>query len=161
MTLPWYAMAVAALRWFQAALFCQIVLLFTWVTTEVVDLFPWNDLVSRPLTYDLNQSIAVNVLPQLAFIGIFALGVRWIAVLPAMGYAVYLIVQLWIWWVPYAIGADPEWQAFYTEAFARTINVLPSSGVHLAPDVQHLALQALTILALMVTAKAATLIRHL
>jgi hypothetical protein len=154
-------MAVVALRWFKAALLLQILLLAYWLATEVVDLFPWNDLAARPEDYDLRQAIAVNALQQLAYMALFALGVRFFATLSALGYGVYLALQLWTWWVPYMAGADTEWRERYGESFARTLKLLPSDPSHLAPDVQHLTLQLLTLATMFATFMAAARMRYL
>jgi hypothetical protein len=154
-------MAVSALRWFKAALVLQVLLLAYWLAMEVLDLFPWNDLQSRPETFDLRHAIAVNALQQLAYMGLFALGIRLIGLISAIGYGAYLALQLWTWWPPYLFGADEAWQARYAESFARTLKVLPSPGNHLAPDAQHLVLQLLTLAVLVATAGSVAKMRHL
>jgi hypothetical protein len=154
-------MAVAALRWFKAALFLQLLLLAYFLAIEVADLFPWNDVASRPAAYDLGQAIAVHAFPQLALIGIFALGVRWLATVSALGYAVYLARQLWIWWLPYIAGAEPAWRQYYAENFERTLKLFPSDGLYLAPDAQHLTLQLLTLATTFATFMAAARMRYL
>ena len=154
-------MAVIALRWFKAALVLQVLLLAYWLTTEVVDLFPWNDLTSRPADYNLRLSIAVNALQLLAYVGLFALGVRPLATFSALGYALFLGLQLWIWWKPYVMGANAEWQVRYAQAFAKTLKLLPTSGAHLAPDANHLTLTLLTLLTLLVTAMAVSRMQYL
>ena len=154
-------MAVSALRWFKAALVLQILLLAYWLTMEVVELFPWNDLASRPAGYDLRWSVAVNALPLLAYMALFALGIRPLAMLSVVGYAVYLAWQLWVWWKPYVLGASSEWQAVYAQSVSRTLKVLPAYGTHLPPDAHHITLQALTLLTLVATAGAVSRMRHL
>ena len=147
-------MTVSALRWFKAALVLQILLLAYWLTMEVVDIFPWNDLASRPAGYDLRWSIAINALPMLAYMALFALGIRPLAMLSVVGYAGYLAWQLWAWWKPYVLGAGSDWQALYAASFSRTLKVLPADGTHLPPDAQHLVLQVLTLLTLIATVMA-------
>lgn len=154
-------MTVSALRWFKAALVLQILLLAYWLTIEVVDLYPWNDLASRPASYDLGWSVAVNALQLLAYMALFALGIRPLAMLSVVGYGAYLAWQLWIWWKPYILGASGDWQALYLESFSRTLKVLPVYGTRLPPDAQHLALQVLTLLTLIATAMAVSRMRHL
>jgi hypothetical protein len=154
-------MTVSALRWFKIALVIQIALVAYWLAIEVVNLFPWNDIASRPETYDLRRAIAINALQLLAYMAIFAFGVRVLAFVSVAGYAGYLAFQTWSWWKPYFLGADPAWVKFYTENFSRTLKVLPVHGANLPPDAQHLALQALTLLALFVTAMAAARMQHL
>lgn len=154
-------MAVIALRWFKAALVVQILLVAYWLTMEVVSLYPWNDIASRGSDYDLRASIAVNALQLLAYTAIFAFGVRPLGILSAVGYGVYLAIQLWLRWKPYLWGADPEWQSRYAQLFSKTIKVLPAYGTHLPPDAQHLTLQGLTLVTLIVTAMAASRMRYL
>jgi hypothetical protein len=154
-------MAVSALRWFKAALLLQVLLLAYWLTMEVIDLFPWNDLASFPGDYDLRRRIAVNALQQLAYIGLFALGLRLFALLAVLGYAFYFAMQLKTWWVPYAFGADAAWRARYAQVYGKTLKLLPSEGVHLAPDVQHLAMHVLTLAVLIASAMALARMRHL
>lgn len=154
-------MAVIALRWFKAALVFQVLLLAYWLATEVVDLFPWNDLASRNPDMSLQSSIAVNALPLLAYMGLFTLGLRPLAMISVGGYTFYLFVQLWFWWRPYLMGADTEWQADYAASFARTLKTLPSVGLHLAPDANHLVLHILALVSLFVTAMAVARMRYL
>lgn len=154
-------MAVVALRWFKAALLLQLLLLASWLVTEVIDLPPWNDLAARPADYGLRASLAANALQQLAYIAMFVLGVRWLAALSVVGYGLYLVQQLWVWWLPYLMGADAEWQATYARLFSRTLKLLPSDSLHLAPDAQHLTLQVLILATMIVSAKAVAWMRHL
>ena len=154
-------MAVSALRWFKAALFLQVLLLGYWLAIEILDLFPWNDLASRPADYDLRASIVLNALQMLVYMGLFALGVRWLATLSVVGYAAYLGVQLWTWWMPYSVGASADWRASYAASFARTLKVLPADRLHPAPDAQHLMLQLLTLATLIATGMAVARMRYL
>jgi hypothetical protein len=154
-------MAVLALRWFKAALVLQVLLLAYWLAMEVIDLSPWNDLASKPEGYELDRSIAMNGLQQLAYIGIFALGVRPLAILVAVAYGAFLTMQLWTWWPTYLFGADAAWRETYEVAFSRTLKLLPSYGTHFAPDAQHLMLQLLTLAVVIATAIAAAKMRHL
>ncbi len=154
-------MTVSALRWFKAALVLQILLLAYWLATEVVHLFPWNDIASRPGDYDLGWSVAVNALQMLAYMALFVFGSRPLAMVSAAGYGIYLALQLWIWWEPYIIGASSDWQARYAESFSRTLKLLPADGTHLAPDAQHLVLQVLTLVTLIATARAVSRMQHL
>ena len=139
----------------------QIVLLGYWLTIELVDLSPWNDLAARPGGYDLARSVALNALPQLGFMFLFSLGTRVTATAAALGYGVYLAVQLWIWWKPVVWLSDTDWAARYAELYSRTVKVVPPDLLSLAPDAQHIALQALTLATLLVTLKAASRMRYL
>lgn len=154
-------MTVSALRWFKAALVLQVLLIGYWLAIEVVNFFPWNDIAARPVEYDLRGALAVTGLCLCGLMLLFAFGSQPLAVLSVAGYGVYLAIQLWLWWKPYAVGSDPAWQGVYAELYLRTLKVLPADPVHLAPDAQHLVLQLLTLLTLIATAMAAARMRHL
>jgi hypothetical protein len=154
-------MTVSALRWFKAAILLQILLLAYWLAIEVVDVFPWNDLASRPVGYDFRWSVAVNALQLLAYMALFAPGVRPLAMVATAGYGVYLALQLWTWWKPFVLGAGGDWQALYASTYSRTLKILPELGSRLAPDAQHLTLQILTLVTLIATAMAVARMRHL
>lgn len=154
-------MTVSALRWFKAALVIQILLIAYWLGIESVNFFPWNDIASRPADYDFRGSVAIVGLTLCGLMLLFSFGAQPLAVLAVVGYGIYLAVQLWTWWKPYVIGADEAWQNQYAELYLRTLKVLPADPAHLAPDAQHLALQVLTLLALIASAMAAARMRHL
>jgi hypothetical protein len=154
-------MTVSALRWFKAALVLQVLLLGYWLAIEVVDFYPWNDIAARPAEFDLRGGVAVTGLALCGLMVLFALGVQPLAVLSVIGYGVYLAIQLWIWWKPYVIGADPAWQGVYDLLYERTLKLLPADAAHLAPDAQHLVLQGLTLLTLIAGVMAAARMRHL
>src|SRR4029079_10798005 len=154
-------MTVSALRWFKAALVLQMLLLAYWLAMELIDIFPWNDLATRPAGYDLRWSVSINALQMLAYMILFALGIQTLAMLSVLGYAGYLAWQLWIWWKPYVLGASSDWQTLYAASFSRTLKLLPAEGVHIAPDAQHMALQVLTLLTLIATVMAVARMQHL
>ena len=154
-------MTVSALRWFKAALVLQALLVAYWLAIQSIDLFPWNDVASGPASDDLRLSVAINTLPLLALMAVFALGVSVLGMVSVAGLAIYLATQLWFWWKPYAWGANPEEQAAYAEGFSRTLKVLPAYGTHLPPDTQHIVLHVLIVLALIASAIAASRMRHL
>ena len=154
-------MATSALRWFKAALLVQIALIAYWLALEVVDAFPWNDLRVRSWDYSPRYEIAVNVFQLLGYTALFATGVRLFALLSVVGYAAYLALQLWTWWRPYFQGASPEWQQEYTQNYALTLKLVPAEMPYPAPDAQHIVLQALTAVVLIIALVALTKMREL
>lgn len=154
-------MAVSALRWFKSALVLQVLLLAYWLAIETIPLFPWNDVASRPASYEFRTAVFMNALPLLAFLLLFSFGVRVLGVLSVVGYAVYLATQLWRWWKPYALGADAQWQSYYAENFSRTLKIVPAYGTHLPPDANQIALQALVLIVMLVTGMAVARMRYL
>jgi hypothetical protein len=145
-------MARSALRWFKVALLVQIALVAYWLALEVVDAFPWNDLRVRAWDYSPRYEIAVNVFQLLGYTALFATGIRLLALLSVLGYAAYLGLQIWTWWLPYFQGASPEFQEQYTQNYALTLKLVPAAMPYPAPDAQHIVLQALTAIVLIVSA---------
>lgn len=154
-------MATSALRWFQAALLLQVVLLGYWLAIELVAMPPWNDLAARPVDYGLRETVALNALPRLALMALFVVGIRALAAVTVAGYSVDLAIQLWHWWKPYVLGADANWYGTYVTLYANTTTILPAEGLHLPPDAQHLVLQLLTLTTLGATAMAVARMRYL
>lgn len=154
-------MAVIALRWFKAALVLQILLVAYWLTTEVGNLFPWNDLASRAPDYNLHASIALNALPLIALTGLFALGLRPLAMVSVAGYVLYFIGQVWYWWKPAVLGSENGPPAYNAAAYGRTLKIIPPFSADLPPDANHLTLQVLTLATVVVAAMAVSRMRYL
>jgi hypothetical protein len=154
-------MATSALRWFKAALVAQIALVAYWLALEVVDAFPWNDLRARSWDDGMRYEIAVNVFQLLGYMALFATGVWLLALLSVVGYTGYLGLQLWTWWRPYFQGATAEWQQEYTENYALTLKLVPAEMPYPAPDAQHIVLQALTAVVLIIAVVALAKMREL
>ena len=154
-------MTVAALRWFKAALVLQILLVGYWLTMAAVPVVPWNDLKAAPIDAAAIRNLALILLPLLAFSLCFATGIQLVAAIAVVGYGVYLVWNLWIWWKPFALGASPAWQAHYEAVYANTLKVLPAFGKHIPPDAQTLTLQILLAATLFVTTMAVARMKHL
>lgn len=154
-------MTLSALRWFKAALVMQLLLVAYWLTIQVVDLSPFNDIAAGPAADALRARIAITALPLIALAAIFALGLQALGMLSVAGYAIYLALQLWMWWKPYIWGASTDQQAAYAASFAKTLKVLPAYGARLPPDAQHIVLHVLALVTLIVTAMAVARMRHL
>jgi len=61
-------------------------------------------------------------------------------------HSIWLSLQILGWWVPYLVGATPQYMEMYTRVFARTYKVLPSFPNHPAPDGMHFVMQILLLL---------------
>jgi len=59
------------------------------------------------------------------------------------GYGGWTFLQIKTWWIGYLFGASDNWKAVYERTFSHTTKLLPSAGIHLAPDGLHLVLQLL------------------
>jgi hypothetical protein len=136
----------------RLALASQALLLLYLQVIEWVDLYPWND-VRRG-----NGQEVLDVLLG-AFMGmaLVATARRWRSglVIAALGYAVWMYLQVVTFWVPYATGASARWQRIHAAHFAQTIQWLPSWDDHLPPDASHFVLQLLLLFALGATVASA------
>ncbi len=139
----------------------QLLLIGYRLAIEVVSLPPWNDLAARPDSFDLGFNVAIGALPLVGFAFLFASGVQSLATLAALGFGGYLAWQLWVWWKPFAIGADAGWRAYNAANFSDTLHVIPSFGSHLPPDAQHITLHLLALITVLTTATAVSHMRHL
>lgn len=93
---------------------------------------------------------AGDVVPLVVFVlpaALFWLGVRrnwrWAMAVAVLATFIWLGLQIWSWWIPYAFGASEQWARVYARNFANSTAVLPRSGNHLPPDGLHLVLQIL------------------
>jgi hypothetical protein len=63
--------------------------------------------------------------------------------------ALWMLMQVQSWWVPYVFGTSKAWQLAYAKG--RTTKVLPSFGAHVAPDGMHLMISILLIASIAVS----------
>jgi hypothetical protein len=79
--------------------------------------------------------LALVVLPAI----LFWIGYRkrnlWFALVALVLDAVWLVLQIQSWWIPYIFGTDVKWQLAYAKG--PTTKVLPSLGNHAASDGMH------------------------
>jgi len=109
--------------------------------TNHVDLFPLNDL---ELAGDQTTSTLSGAVPfGLAMVTVLVFPRWYVAAFWAVYSYVWLALQLQTWWVPYLFGGARDHWARYQ----RTIHVLPEIGGRMGPDLQHLVLEALSLIA--------------
>jgi hypothetical protein len=139
----------------KTALGSQALLLIYLQAIEWLNLSPWNDV--RGGNGQEGLDIALGGFMLLALIATWR---RWWPgmLVAALGYGVWLWLQLTTFWVPYVGGASPRWQAIHARHFSQTIQWLPRWDTHLPPDASHFVLQLILAVALFATA-AATLQR--
>ena len=125
---------------FLRAAIAQLVLLAYLELVEWVDLFPWNDV--RGGNGQPALDLALGVVFAATAAGTFLEKRVWTRA-AAILTGVWLLLQIYSWWVPYLRGASPLWERIWRVHFAQTVQVLPSSGNHLPPDACHLLLQIL------------------
>ena len=59
---------------------------------------------------------------------------------------VWFALQVLSWWVPYAFGTAKPWQVKYSQG--ATTKLLPSFGLHVAPDGMHLLISVFLVAAM-------------
>jgi|ERR1035438_740000 hypothetical protein len=103
----------------------------------------FNSVVSGKIKWGDVGILGVFLLPFLLFA--LAYWRRWNRLMwvGAIGYTVWLYLQVQTWWIPYLFGASEQWDEIYHRVFAHTTKILPSIGNHLAPDAMHLTIQLL------------------
>ncbi len=89
--------------------------------------------------------VSAFLLPFLVFTLAYWRRWNWLMWIGAVGYGIWLYLQIQTWWVPYLFGASEHWQEIYSRVFAHSTQILPSFGNHLAPDAMHLTIQLLLI----------------
>jgi len=62
-------------------------------------------------------------------------------------YFILLAMEIATWWIPYLFGPSQKWLALYTRMHSKTISVLPRRGTNPRPNLEHLILMVLTLLA--------------
>lgn len=100
------------------------------------------------------RSTLVGVLPGVLVLVALARGSELAVLLAASWLWVWLALQIRQWWVPYLFGStalhrDLGWYA--AGGYDRTARVLPRAAHRPAPDLQHLVLEALSLLAAVAT----------
>lgn len=129
------------------------------VLTTLADLFPFNNVreAKRPekLT-EVTVNAPVLALPALLLVWASAAG------LPALAYAgaavelIALLGGLALWWLPYlagvtvpwaTAGTGETWAALHARTYAKTVIVLPSRRDRPRPNLEHMILHTLMLLA--------------
>ncbi len=133
----------------RVAFISQALLVVYLEVVEWIDLFyPWNDIRRGNAQETLDIVLGAVMAAALA-----ATYFRW---RPGMvgaflAYAVWLGLQVWTFWIPYAFGASERWARIHAANFAETVQILPTYGDHLPPDANHFVLQVLIVAALVTT----------
>ncbi|MEU7937425.1 hypothetical protein [Microbispora bryophytorum] len=144
---------------FLAALILVVAADAYFVVTTLADLFPFNNVREAKRSEKLTE-VAVNgpilALPALLLVWAAAAG------LPALAYAgaavelLAVLGGLALWWLPYlagvtvpwaTAGTGETWAALHARTYAKTVIVLPSRGDRPRPNLEHMILHTLMLLA--------------
>jgi hypothetical protein len=127
---------------YKAALAAQLGLLVYFELCVLVPLGSWNDQPGRSANLVLGAAIGA---PQLLLLMGTVWRVKPLLWLGLIGDSVWLLLHIQGLWVPYLVGASPQYAAMYARVFGRTTKLLPNFGNHLAPDAMHIFIDALVV----------------
>jgi hypothetical protein len=149
------------MKWLRVSLLFQAMLALYFQLIQWLPLGSWNYQSGfSPLGVEAMQgrAAASDILLVTAFMTPFVVfwfaysrNLRWLMWSAALGYAIWLALQVKTWWVAYAFGASDSWMAVYRRVFSHSTQLLPSFGRHLPPDGMHLLLHVL-LMAIVVSA---------
>jgi hypothetical protein len=132
---------------YGAAITAQVVLLAYFELCVLIPLGRWNDQPGNNVPFSSGNIIlgaAVGGAQLLLLIGtIWRLKpLLWFGL---VGDTVWLLLHIYSLWVPYVLGASPQYAKMYARVWGRTTKLLPNFGNHLAPDAMHIFIDAFVI----------------
>ncbi len=68
-----------------------------------------------------------------------------------LGDTVWLLLHIYSLWMPYVLGASPQYAEMYARVFGRTTKLLPDFGNHHAPDAMHIFIDVFVIAVIVTT----------
>ena len=142
---------------YGAAITTQVVLLAYFELCILIPLGGWNDQPGNNVAFssgNIIQGAAIGGAQLLLLIGtVWRLKpLLWFGLL---GDTVWLLLHVYSLWIPYVLGASPQYAKMYARAWGRTTKLLPNFGNHLAPDAMHIFIDVF------VTAVIVTLVLYL
>ena len=130
---------------YKTAIAAQLALLIYFELCVFVPLGRWNDQTGHSAGFsagNLAMGAAIG-LAQLLLLAGTIWQLKWLLWLGLVGDGVWLLLHIQSLWMPYIVGASPQYVAMYDRVFSRTTKVLPSFGAHLAPDAMHIVIDLL------------------
>ena len=97
-----------------------LVLTIYLLITDYVNLYPLNDVKKH--TPHIRKIESLNY-----FVPAIAAGFSWIGnlIVPFIAATLFLIGNIYSWWIPYFFGCSEKRKQHYKEAFGNTIKILP------------------------------------
>ena len=125
---------------YGAAITAQVVLLAYFELCILVPLGGWNDQPGNNVAFSSGNIIlgaAIGGAQLLLLIGtVWRLKpLLWFGLL---GDTVWLLLHIYSLWIPYILGASPQYVRMYARVWGHTTKLLPNFGNHLAPDAMHI-----------------------
>jgi hypothetical protein len=132
------------------ALTLQIILVLYHQVTTRCDFFPFNGArfySRRERQLEAGFNLVLMSFPPIGFVFripfLMGAGVGY--------YFILLAIEIATWWIPYLFGASPKWREMHARMHSQTVMVLPRRGDNPRPNLEHLILMVLTLLAGMAT----------
>jgi hypothetical protein len=116
------------------------------------DFFPFNGVrfySRRERAAEAAVNFGMMIMPPIGFYGHVPLLMKF----GVIYYFVLFAIECATWWGPYFFGASPKWAAMHARLHGQTITILPKRPGHPAPNLEHLILMVLTLLAAFATWK--------
>jgi len=136
---------------YGAAITAQVVLLAYFELCILIPLGRWNDQPGHVAFSSGNIILgaAIGGAQLLLLIGtVWRLKpLLWFGLL---GDTVWLLLHIYSLWVPYVLGATPQYARMYARVWSRTTKLLPDLGNHLAPVAMHILIDV-SVVAVIVT----------
>jgi hypothetical protein len=131
---------------YDVTLVSQTVLFLYWITTTLVDFYPFNNVRTfsrRERVLELGVNIPILAAPPLMLL--LHVGEKGPVFL---FYAFLIFGEFMTWWRPYFFGPSKAWRELYDRTFASTIKVLPPIADHPVPNLEHTLLHGATLITL-------------
>lgn len=137
------------------AVVMQVILLIYFEVTTLVNLYPWNDVEKYSKKEKVTEATSNGIIILIG-IGLFLTKTPWLMILSAIIWFIFLVMQLFVWWMPYLTGKHLKQfpKELYHSHYQHTIKILPKIKNHIIPDAQHLVLQVLSLSTLLTIAMA-------
>ena len=125
-------------RYYNATLAAQVILLVYFEACVLIPLGRWNDqpghVAFSPGNIVLGSAIGFAQ-------GLLLVGTIWrvktLLWLGLAGDSMWMALHIQGLWMPYVVGATPEYERMYVRVFSHTTKLLPNFDNHLAPDAMH------------------------
>ena len=124
---------------YGAAITAQVVLLAYFELCILIPLGRWNDQPGNNVAFSTGNMIlggAIGGAQLLLLIGTVG-RLKPLLWLGLLGDTIWLLLHIYSLWLPYILGASPQYANMYARVFSRTTKLLPNFGNHLAPDAMH------------------------
>jgi hypothetical protein len=132
---------------YGAAITAQVVLLAYFELCVLIPLGRWNDQPGNNLPFSSGKIILGATVGGAQLL--LLIGTVWrlkpLLCFGLVGDTVWLLLHIYSLWVPYVLGASPQYARMYARVWGHTTKLLPNFGNHLAPDAMHVFIDALVI----------------